>query len=71
MEGRGGTGNHTSLDSFESIFDLEDVSIGGEDCSYLATGRIGKAVVYLSSPDKALSYPEAMVDYVDVGEVVD
>lgn len=56
-----GIANRTSLDSFKSIFDLEDVPIGGEDCSHLAIGRIGKAVICVSSPDKALSYPEAMV----------
>lgn len=64
-----GIDNRTSLDSFEGIFDLEDVSIGREDCTtHLAIARNGKDVVCLSSPDKALSYPDAMVVYVDVEE---
>lgn len=70
MNWRVGVDNRTSLDSFKSIFDLEDVSIGGEDYSQLATGRTEKAVDCLSSPDKALSYPEAMIVYVDMLEVL-
>jgi hypothetical protein len=37
QEARGSEYVLTSLHSFKSIFDLEDVSIGTEDCAQLAT----------------------------------